>query len=276
MCRPHGAVKIPVRDVEATLGDYSVTNIAANGISYGSTAYITAVLDKDKYVCEYLDGYEAEAVPDNLVADRLDSAGYQIASALDTDALDTLLNAAAGKDRSGTAYATGDPRHGKAGVTLKPASSSASIDKTNIYQYCVEAAQKLDEADVPRNDGRFIIVTPEAYSLILQDTTNFIRQGDISQTLVEQGAVGSIAGLPVYICNKLTGKNAGSSTGKILALAGHRDWCTEIEAWKVAPGLYDLNGDANVVGGSAVKCRKVYTHEVTKPQTLVRICQYFA
>ena len=36
-----GAVKIPVRDVEVSVGDYSTTNIGSNAVSYGSTTSAT-------------------------------------------------------------------------------------------------------------------------------------------------------------------------------------------------------------------------------------------
>lgn len=47
-------------------------------------------IDKDKYVNELIDGFDAASVPDNLVADRLDSAGYAMGVSFDTDLI-TLL-----------------------------------------------------------------------------------------------------------------------------------------------------------------------------------------
>ncbi|MBP0975141.1 MAG: hypothetical protein J6P20_03665, partial [Oscillospiraceae bacterium] len=87
-----GAVKIPVRDTEVTVSDYD----KANGLAptTGSTSYTTLVIDKDKAVNEVIDGYDAASVPDNLVADRLDSAGYSLARQLDTDGATALLGGA--------------------------------------------------------------------------------------------------------------------------------------------------------------------------------------
>ena len=61
-----GAVKIPVRDEEVAVSDYD----KANGISptHGSTGYTTLLIDKDKAINEVIDGFDASAVPDNLVA----------------------------------------------------------------------------------------------------------------------------------------------------------------------------------------------------------------
>ena len=84
-----GAVKIPVRDTEVAVSDYD----KANGITAttGSTSYVTLTIDKDKAVNEIIDGYDAASVPDNLVADRLDSAGYSLAKTIDTDGATVLL-----------------------------------------------------------------------------------------------------------------------------------------------------------------------------------------
>lgn len=78
-----GAVKIPVRDGEVKVSDYD----KANGITAttGSTTYQTLTINKDKAVGEIIDGYDAAGVPDNLVADRLDSAGYSLARTIDED-----------------------------------------------------------------------------------------------------------------------------------------------------------------------------------------------
>ena len=84
-----GVVKIPVRDTEVAVSDYD----KANGIKAGtgSTTYENFPITKDKAVNEIIDGYDAELVPDDLVADRLDSAGYALASAEDNDGASVLL-----------------------------------------------------------------------------------------------------------------------------------------------------------------------------------------
>ena len=53
----------------------------------GDTTYLTVNIDKDKAVNEIIDGFDAASVPDDLVANRLDSAGYSLALQVDSDAL---------------------------------------------------------------------------------------------------------------------------------------------------------------------------------------------
>ena len=85
-----GAVKIPVRDTEVAVSDYD----KAAGLTgaTGTTTYMTITIDKDKAVNEIIDGYDAEAVPDGIVAERLDSAGYALAMQLDNDGAAALLD----------------------------------------------------------------------------------------------------------------------------------------------------------------------------------------
>lgn len=271
-----GAVKIPVRDGEVAVGPYNRASATGKALTFGSTAYITAVLSNDVAVNELVDGFEADAVPDNLVADRLDSAGYNLGLYMENDALSTLTLGCNGMDHSGTAFGASDVRNGKKGAVVEKNLTSA-----NIYQQIVELNQKMDEADVPM-DGRYIIVTPATYALLLQDTTHFIRYGDRSQEMLETGAIGEIIGLKVYRSNALTSKevkvayNQSTEDRNVEVIAGHPLFATRVEAWKVEPFLKDLNGDATIIGASAVKGRKIFVHEVTKPQAFAMIVKEHA
>ena len=271
-----GAVKIPVRDGEVTVGDYNRASATGKELTFGSTNYVTAVLSHDVAVNELIDGYESDSVPDNLIADRLDSAGYSLGLYMENDALSTLTLGCNGMDHSGVAFGSTDVRNGKKGAVVEKTLTAA-----NVYQQIVELNQKLDEADVPM-DGRYIIVTPATYALLLQDTTHFIRYGDRSQEMLETGAIGEIIGLKVYRSNVLTGNkvkvayNSGTEDRNVEILAGHPLFATRVEAWKVEPFLKDLNGDATIIGGSAVKGRKIFVHEVTKPQAFAMIVKEHA
>lgn len=223
-----GAVKIPVRDAEVKTGDYHKVN--GIDLTTGDTTYLTVTDFNDKAVNELIDGYDAAAVPANLVADRLDSAGYAMSSLLDTDGIATL-------EAEGTVAANTTP--------LTPAT---------VYAAVVAARTALSKVNVPTS-GRFMIVSPDTYALMLSDTNNFIRQGDMSQTLVEQGYIGMMAGFAIKESNNL------DPTTEFIA--GHADWCTRIKEWTVEPSVNDLK-DGKHIGASAVQGRYVYKHKVTK------------
>ena len=124
-----GSVKIPVRDTEVQVSDYD----KANGITFttGTTTYQTLTINKDKAVGEIIDGYDAESVPANLVADRLDSAGYSLAKTVDTDGATVLL-------AEGTAY------------------NAASVDASSAYDLIVDVRRAMSKANVP-TEGRYLL-----------------------------------------------------------------------------------------------------------------------
>ncbi len=232
-----GAVKIPVRDAETSVSDYDKSTGAT--LSEGATTYLTVTDFNDKAVNELIDGYDAAAVPDNIVADRLDSAGYTGSQVLDADALATL-----------TAQGTLEADH-------------TETTSSNVYTRIVRARTALSKANVPPQN-RYLIVTPEIYSALLQDTDNFIRQGDMSQTLVQQGYTGMIAGFAV--------KESNNMPGAVEFIAGHSDWCHRIREWVVLPHVQDLNGDGKHIGASAVQGRWIYKHKVSKAAAVYVKC----
>jgi hypothetical protein len=230
-----GAVKVPVRDTEVAAADYSKT--AGTKLTTGSTEYITVTIQHDKAVNELIDGYEAAAVPDNLAADRLDSAGYSLALQIEQDAT-TCLEAAA---------------------TMLEDTSALTAE--TAYPMIVKARTALSKANVPNDGRRWLLVSPEVVELLLTDTTHFVRASQLGDAVVQTGAIGKIAGFTVFEDNTL------SDTTDFIA--GHPDWCCRINEWSVAPHIQDLNGSGSFIGASAVQGRKIYEHVITKPKTLI-------
>ena len=71
-----GQINVPTRNGEVKVSDYDVLN--GIELTQSATDYLPLPIDKDYGVNELIDGYEAQAVPDNLVAQRIESAGYSI------------------------------------------------------------------------------------------------------------------------------------------------------------------------------------------------------
>lgn len=228
-----GAVKIPTRDTEVTAGNYD----KALGLTPGTgiTTYTTLTINKDKGVNEIIDGYDAQAVPDGIVAERLDSAAYALQSAIDTDGAAVLK-------AEGTIFGFG------------------VLDKDSIYAAIVDVRTAMSKANVPNDGRRYLLVTPDCYALMLKDTTNFIRQGDLAQQLVENGAIGKYAGFVLYEWN--------DSTDNLLFIAGHPKYATRANEFSVPVSIVDLSGDKDMIGASAVKGRMVYAHKVLRPAAI--------
>lgn len=229
-----GAVKVPVRDTEVTASDYDKANGLAPG--EGTTTYLTVTIDCDKAVNEIIDGYDAEAVPDGIVAERLDSAGYSLALAEDNDGGAELIS-------------------GGTTVTLAQA-----LDKTNIYETIVKQRTTMSKANVPNDGKRWLLATPDTMELILT-APEFIKASDLGDAVVQTGAVGKIAGFLVIEYNNDT-KNLGF-------ICGHPTFATKVREFSVPVHIQDMNGSGNYIGASAVQGREVFAHKVLRKSAIL-------
>ena len=252
-----GTLMIPTTP-EVTLGNYSKTNLASNTISYDTNGWIPCVIDKDRYLNLYLDGYDIASLPYDVIGDKLDKFGYAAALDMDTHAIATLVNAINGKDKAGNAFASTDPRYNKTGTIV-------SLGSDDIYDKVVDIYGAQTDAGVAP-EGRWMIVNGAGHSAILR-SNHAIVGGNLSQEIVMRGAIAQIGGYEVYVSGNLTGnQGTGQSAKKILAIFGHRDYCTRVESYTVLPQVVDANNSGLAVGGIFVQTRIVYTHEVGKPE----------
>ncbi len=223
-----GLVKIPVRDKEVQVSDYD----KANGIqgTNGSTSYENMPITKDKAINEIIDGYDANAVPDNLVADRLDSASYSMAKQIDTDGGTTLL-----------AAATVD--------------NETELTKDNIYSKIVDIRTRMTKENIPNDGKRYLLALPDAMALILK-SPEFISASSLGDEVKQTGAIGKIAGFLVIEWN--------DTTANLQMLAGHPRFATRATEFSVDIHLQDLSGSGKYIGASSVQGRKVYDHKVLR------------
>ena len=238
-----GKVKIPVRSTEVAVGDYNKATGMA--LATGTTTYLDLNLSHDKAVNEIVDGYDAAAVPDNIVAERLDSAAYSLAQVIDADSINAL-------ETEGSVYST-----------------KTAVTKSNIYETIVGLRTQLSNNNVPA-EGRWLIVSPDVYGLLLQDTTNFIKQGDLSQQLLMAGAIGKIAGFTVFESTRFMKDNETLVSGKKTTtemIAGHPNWCHRVEEWSVPVDIKNLTN--TYIGACAVQGRKIYGVKVSNDKAVI-------
>ena len=263
--------KIKVEEIQDIVIDALLFNehyeLAKEYIKYRERRKIArdSKIDALELINDYIDGYDLNTLPYDEKADSLDRAGYALANSDDAHAVATLKYGVAGLDKAGNAYGSGDPRYQKAGQIVAAAS-------TDIYDDIVDMFAKQTAKGVPTR-GRWLLCSAQGYAEILK-SNKAIRQSDLSQEMVNRGVVAMIGGYEVYTTGQLTGTatatGAGSATN-ILCIAGHPNYCTVVEAFKVEPNFFDGNGDSNVVGGVFLKGRLVFTHEVTQPEAFVEL-----
>lgn len=228
------AVRIPVRDLEVTVKNYD--KMTGAELSGGESSYLDVLLDKDKAINEIIDGYDAMSVPDDIIADRIDSGAYSLALSLDKDTIDTL-EACRADDNANVSTTT------------------TKATKTNAYELACESMEYHDSISVPRDGYRWLIASPSYYAALLQDD-KMIRGGDLSQQLRAQGVLGQVAGYNVVMSANL----------KADFIAGHPNWCHRPTCWVTDVMLKELGG--KYIGASAVQGRLVYAVKVSKPKTV--------
>lgn len=231
-----GSVKIPVRDEEVAVSDYD----KANGIAptMGTTTYAPLLITKDKAINEIIDGYDAAAVPDNLIADRLDSGSYSLANQMDKDGATVLI---AGATR----------------VNL-----TTELDQTNVYDNIVDLRTRMSKANIPDDGKRYLLVVPDVYAYILK-CAEFIPASDLGDEVKQTGAVGKIAGFLVIEWN--------DTTENLKMIAGHPKFATRAKEWAVPVKIQDLSGSGKYIGASAVQGRMVYDHKVLRSLAILAV-----
>lgn len=226
-----GAVQIPVRDKEVEVKDYDKVN--GTELSASTTSYITLPIDHDASVNELIDKHTAAAVPDNLVAERLDSAGYSMGLEIDTNLGNALLECTAIKD-------------------------TAALTPETIYKAVINARTEARKAHL-KSAEMWLAVSPDTYGLLLQ-CEKFTQASNLGDQTVQNGVVGKIGGISVYEVDNL-------SDDKVDFILGNRIFCHYVDDWAVPVSVNDL-ADGKHIGACAVQGRNVYGYKVSKPTTV--------
>lgn len=226
-----GAVKVPVR-AECTVAAYTpATGLAGTDTA---TTFETIAIDNDYAVNEIIDGYEAAAVPDGKVAERLDSAGYGLGKKADDVVLAAINHKTGGNFDCKTA---------------------ASTAKTKIVGQLLDTVAEAIAAGVDQ-DKIWIVVKPAKMADLLEETL-FVGGNNIENMMT--GQIGALAGTPVFVSN-----NSNFTDNFIV---GNSDFVHYVEEFVVEPYLRD--GQGNYIGSAQVVGRLVCGAKVTKAATVL-------
>lgn len=131
---------------------------------------------------------------------------------------------------------------------------------TTAYELLVDAAIKLDEANIPRAN-RWAVVPPWFYGLLLKDD-RFVKFTASADRVLRTGEVGEAAGFTIYTSNNI----ANTSGAKYKIMCGHpmaityAEQIEKVEAYRPEKRFAD-----------AVKGLHVYGAKVIRPEALVVI-----
>lgn len=215
-----GQINVPTRNGEVKVSDYDILN--GIELTQSATDYLPLPIDKDYGVNELIDGYEAEAVPDNLVAQRIESAGYSIGMKKENMAIEAL--------KTGTVSADTTP-----------------LTETDAYKKIATEIKNMKARNMKVNSMR-VVVSADTELLLLTDEKFSNTAGTLGAELVREGVIGKINGVPVKP-NYLMGED-------VEFIIYDKRFCQKYEVWKAEPSVEDIK-DGKHIKASALQGRQV-------------------
>ena len=167
-----------------------------------STTDQTLVISQAKYFNFQIDDVDAAQVAGSLMDSALARSAYALKDAADSYILKTIADGLLTENTIGS-------------------SAAVALTKDNIYENIIKLRLILDRNNVPL-EGRTIVIPPEAYALLLQDS-RFVS-GDIGSEALRSGYIGSVAGFEIYESN-----NCSKSDSTYTITAQVRSACTYAE-----------------------------------------------
>ena len=216
-----GQINVPTRSAEVTISDYDILNGVA--LTQSATDYKVLPIDKNYAINELIDGYEAEAVPDNLRANRIEAAGYSLGLKKENMAISALVNG--GTTSSDTTALT------EADAYKKIAAEIANMKKRNM-----EVASMR------------VVINADTELLLLTDSKFANTSGTLGAELVREGVIGKINGVAVK-------PNYLLPEGVEFIIYDKR-FTQKYETWSVEPSIQDIK-DGKHIGASALQGRQV-------------------
>ena len=164
-----------------TVDDYT-RNTDINDPEVLTTTEQTLVIDQAKYFNFQVDDVDAAQTAGDLMDAAMARAAYALNDVSDAFLLSTIANGADSGNVIGS-------------------SAAVSLTASNVYENIVALRTKLDKANVPVS-GRFVVVPPEVYALLLLDD-RFVKASDsaTANATLLNGEVGRVAGFTVYMSN---------------------------------------------------------------------------
>ena len=215
-----GQINVPTRNGEVKVSDYDILN--GIELTQSATDYLPLPIDKDYGVNELIDGYEASAVPDNLVAQRIESAGYSIGVKKENMAIEALMNGTVSEDTN-------------------------PLTKEDAYEKIAKEISNMKKRNMKVNSMR-VAVSADTELLLLTDTKFSNTAGTLGAELIREGVIGKINGVPVKP-NYLMGE-------EVEFVIYDKRFCQKYEVWKAEPSIEDIK-DGKHIKASALQGRQV-------------------
>lgn len=218
-----------------TVGDYTAhTDIKIEALTDTQQSLL---IDQSKYFGFEVDDVEKRQAANDVIAPATANAAYQLADAADKY-ISKLLADGADSGNKLTAVKSTDP--------------------SKLYDTIVDLGVKLDEANVP-SEGRWVVVNPAQYGLLLRDT-RFINASDAAHGTLLNGIVGEAAGFSVHKSNNIpTALTVATIIAGSNIAATYAEQITSVEATRKEKGFADIVKGLHLYGAKVVNPKALAT-----------------
>ena len=216
-----GAINVPTRSEEVTISDYDILNGVE--LTQSATDYVVLPVDKNYAINELIDGYEAEAVPDDLRANRIAAAAYSMGVKKENLAIAELV---------GKGTKSGD---------------TDALTVEDVYAKLAKEISNMKKRGM-KVDTMRVIIDADTELLLLTDNKFANSSANIGAELLREGVIGKINGVAV--------KPNYNLQENVEAIIYDKRFAQKYEVWSVEPSINDL-ADGKHIGASALQGRMV-------------------
>lgn len=217
-----------------TIGAVTVNNYTRNtdieDPEVLTTTDQTLEISQAKYFNFQIDDVDAAQAAGNIMDTAMGRAAYALNDVSDSYLLGLI---AAGADSG----------------NILGSSTAVSLTADNVYNNIVDLRTVLDKANVP-NNGRYIVVPPEVYGLLLKDD-RFVKatDGGTANNTLLNGNVGSVAGFTVYMSNNVPfSTDTWSIPASVASSTTYAEQIVSTEAYRMEKRFADAVKGLHVYG----------------------------
>ena len=219
-----------------TIGTYTQNTDFTSGPETLATTDQTLTIDQAKYFNFQVDDIDAAQAAGDIMDKAMTRAAYGLADASDKYIAGILAGAA---DASNLV-----------------SSSAVALTSSNVYENVVKMRTILDKANVP-TAGRWLVIPPEMYALILLDDRFVKTGGEMAEGILRTGLVAQAAGFDIYLSNNCVSVNSNSTdtytiVGGVDAAATYAEQIVSTEAYRPEKRFADAVKGLHVYGAKVV------------------------
>ena len=215
-----------------TIGTYTQNTDFSSGPETLATTDQTLTIDQAKYFNFQVDDIDAAQAAGDIMDKAMTRAAYGLADASDKYIAGILA--------------------GAADATNTVSTSAVALTSSNVYENVVKMRTILDKANVP-TAGRWLVIPPEMYALILLDDRFVKTGGEMAEGILRTGLVAQAAGFDIYLSNNcVNSTDTYTIVGGVDSAATYAEQIVSTEAYRPEKRFADAVKGLHVYGAKVV------------------------